>query len=390
MSKSAAVRSDELTNQTTLHCTIKTLEQAFDLSAHGYLCKTRDLYQILVTAAARQSSIEATCNDLPGAPDSNTIRGYLQAQLAPTKIGELERDCNNALAHRWPHWLWSQRLEVAVDLHDVCYYGDSEPDDALNWVHKAEKRNGTHHFYRCATLFIIRNATRLTLAVKFVHPNDEVVDILKKLLAYVRSRGLHIACLYADKGFCSIAVLRYLRSQTDLSAIIAVPRRGKEGGVKGLCQGRCSFFTTYTFRNASDTLTVELALVRAYKKHHDQRGRATWLVYALIRINDALQHIRKRYRQRFGIESSYRSMERVRARTASTNPALRFFLIGLALILLNVWVSLQWAYLRLHGSGPRRVASGLFRLERMTHFIVRAVEAIYGVVSVVKLQTLNL
>src|SRR5512142_2421199 len=117
MAQSAAPQSVKLTDQGTLKSTIALLEQHFDLSADGYLCKTRDLYQILLKAAANRTTIEATCHDSPGAPDSNTIRGYLNEQLSPTAIAELEQQCNQALYQRWPHWLWSQPLEMALDLH---------------------------------------------------------------------------------------------------------------------------------------------------------------------------------------------------------------------------------------------------------------------------------
>ncbi len=387
MSKFAAVQSVELTDQTTLDCTMKVLEESFELSADGYVCKTRDLYQILVTAAVRQGTIEAACQDLRTAPDSNTVREYLAAQLTGDRIGQLEKECNRALAACWPQWLWSRSLEIAADLHDACYYGDYDSSDPQQWVHKAQKRNGTNLFYRCATLFTIRNALRITLAVVFVHPSDELLGILERLLSYVRAAGLHIDCLYADKEFCSIAILRYLGSQKSLSAIIPVPLRGEKDGTKARCQGRHSFFDSYTFHNDKDEVTVKLAYVRAYKKHRHEPRKATWLVYALIRINDSLPHIRQRYRYRFGIDTSYRLVEQVRARTTSTNPALRFFLMGLALILVNVWVRLKWTYLRISGSGPRRVASAAFTLLRMTHFIIHVIETAYQPVSTVELRT---
>jgi hypothetical protein len=391
MPSPASALSVQLTDQAALNCTIKTLEQVFDLSADGYLCRTRDLYRILLKAAANRSTIEATCNDSPGAPDSNTVRGYLNGQLSPLDIQKLERECNRALAKHWPHALWSQPLEVAADLHDECYYGDYDEDDPNCWVLKAEKRQGTRHFYRCATLFIIRNAMRLTLAVVFVHPDDHLVTVLEKLLKIVLRRGLHIGRLYADKGFCSIAILRYLQSLPQLSAIVAVPRKGKQDGhgIKSLCQGRCSYRTKHIFRGHGDQFAVEVAVVRTYKEHHDEPRTATWLVYALLRVDDSLRQIRERYRRRFGIDTSYRLMERVRARTTSVNPALRFLLMGLALILVNVWVSLQWAYLRLRGSGPPRIDRSGLTLDRLARFLTRAVEAIYGVVSVAR-STSNL
>ncbi len=388
MSKSAAPESAKLTDQGTLNSTIAILEHNFDLSADGYLCKTRDLYQILLKAAANCTTIEATCNDSPEAPDSNTVRGYLKDQLPPTAIAELEEDCNQALYHHWPHWLWSQPLEIAFDLHDECYYGDYAEGDPNSWVHKAQKKNGTRHFYRCATAGLVRNKLRLTLAVVFVHPDQTVVAVIQKLLKYVQKRGLRIGCVYADKGFCSMAVLAYLRQHTRLSAIIAVPRKGEKTGVKSLCRGRTSYFTFHTFRSGQQELTVDLAVVRSYKQHKGQARRATWLVYALIRVHDTLTHIRQRYRGRFGIEPGYRSMEQVRARTCSQNPALRFFLMGLALILVNVWMCLRCV---LRGpsvsSGPRS-GCGRFTLEQMARFLIRAVESVYGVVKEIDLANL--
>jgi hypothetical protein len=79
----------------------------------------------------------------------------------------------------------------------------------------------------------------------------------------------------------------------------------------------------------------------------------------------------------------YRLMEQVRARTTSPNPALRFLLMGVALLIVNMWIRLHWLYLRVPAQGPRRVAREYFRLERMTRFLTRAIERIYGVISAV-------
>lgn len=388
MSQFASPEPVKLTDQGTLNSTIALLARSFDLSADGYLCKTRDLYQVLLKAAANRSTIEATCNDSPAAPDSNTIRGYLNAQLPPAAIRDLERDCNRALYQKWPHWLWTQPLEIALDLHDECYYGDSAEDDPACWVHKAEQRNGTRHFYRCATLAIVRQPVRLTLAVVFVHPDDALVAVVQTLVNYVRQRGLRLGCLYADKGFCSIAVLDYLRQHTRLSAIVAVPRKGAKAGVLSLCRGRASYFTPYTFHSGTQHCCVALAVVRTYKKHKALARQATWVVYALIRVQDTFTHIRQRYRARFGIDTGYRLMERVRARTCSQNPALRFLLMGVALILVNVWVCLRCQLGGRPEGAAWSAALARFTLEQMAHFLIRAVESHYGVVKVIELPKL--
>lgn len=93
-------------------------------------------------------------------------------------------------------------------------------------------------------------------------------------------------------------------------------------------------------------------------------------------MHTTFKQIRQRYRGRFGIDTGYRLMEQVRARTCSQNPALRFFRMGLALILVNVWVCLRcglgW---QPDGRGPR-TALDRFTLEQLARFRIHAVEAI--------------
>jgi hypothetical protein len=62
----------KLTDRVTLDTVIAVLEHYFDLSAEGSVCQTRDLWNVLVEAAARNAYIETVCNDLATAPDSNT------------------------------------------------------------------------------------------------------------------------------------------------------------------------------------------------------------------------------------------------------------------------------------------------------------------------------
>lgn len=74
-------------------------------------------------------------------------------------------------------------------------------------------------------------------------------------------------------------------------------------------------------------------------------------------------------------------MEQVRAPTTSRNAALRFALVGLALLVVNEWIQLHWQFLPVAGRGPRHVARQTFRLDRMARFLTPAMERYYGVVT---------
>jgi len=132
-------------------------------------------------------------------------------------------------------------------------------------------------------------------------------------------------------------------------------------------------------------LTVPIAAVRTYQRRRSGQRQLRWLLYVCLRCGGPVMQVRRRYRRRFGIESGYRLMEAVHARTTSLNPALRFLLMGVALLIVNMWIGLHWLYLRLPGRGPRRVARWRFRLDRMRSFLTRAVERFYGVITAIDL-----
>ena len=383
MSEPTHHRPIQLTDQRTLHDTMTILRHHLPLTADGYRCQITDLWRILVGAAARHTTIEAVCADLLNAPHANTVRGYLTAQLPPQAIPELEQQWNNALATAIPDWLCTRPQAVAVDFHDEPYYGCSHATDPDNWVCRGEAQAGTTYFYRCATAYGVQRDVRLTLAVVFVNPGDDKVTLLTRLVTRVQAVGVRIRCLFADKGFCAIPVLRWLHAKR-IPAIIAAPLRGKQGGTRALCQGQASYRTMHTFRSAEHgEVTVPVAVVRTYHRRRSGHRVGAWLLYVCLDVTDPPTRIRQRYRRRFGIESSYRLMEQVRARTTSPNAALRFVLMGLALLLINIWIRLQWQFLRVPERGPRRVARSAFRLDRLARFLTRAIERHYGVVTAV-------
>jgi hypothetical protein len=69
--------------------------------------------------------------------------------------------------------------------------------------------------------------------------------------------------------------------------------------------------------------------------------------------------------------------------TTSLNPALRFFWLGLALVMQNVWVKLRWLLTRRPGRGRQPVIAARLRFDRFRRLLIRAVEALYEVMMTV-------
>jgi hypothetical protein len=74
-------------------------------------------------------------------------------------------------------------------------------------------------------------------------------------------------------------------------------------------------------------------------------------------------------------------MRQVRARTTSRNAALRFVLISLGFVLVNLWLQLRWRFCQVkQPHGPRQIDAKRFELARMISFLQHAIEQVYGVV----------
>lgn len=98
--------------------TVKTLREHVSLEVAGYKCDTIMMWDILLKASAEQASIEATCADLEGVADSNTVREHLNEGLRRADIRLHEMEMNNALAASIPVSMRREGAEVAIDFHD--------------------------------------------------------------------------------------------------------------------------------------------------------------------------------------------------------------------------------------------------------------------------------
>jgi len=358
--------------------TTRLLRDHLELNVEGYRCTSAMILDVLLKASAENSSIEAACADLEEVADSNTIREYLNAVVDVKELREQETELNRALAECIPEQMPRTNLEVAIDFHDEPFYGKGVELRKVSCAGQAKK--GTTHFIRIATAYVIWRQVRLTLALRYVLPQDSALETLQYLLERLQTLGFqHLRVLYLDKGFAATAVIRHLEERQQ-PAIIACPIRGKAGGTRALCRGRRSYVTDYTF---TDGTPASLALKASLVPDKTGKRRRKWLAFIVIRLEWSVEKIHDQYRRRFGIECSYRSLRRVRAITTSRNPALRFFLLAVGALLVNAWVFLRWEFARLNAPGPRRVEQARLRFHRFTRLLIRAIEQVYEAVMAI-------
>lgn len=334
------------------------------LPDHSRWCPATVVFQVVLAAAARLCSISAAARRLATAPSDQTIRTALADGLP--ERWELERRLNRALAADPPRSLAGTRQPLALDLTLRPYHGRPFRDPAE--VYRGRAKSGTSHFHAYATAYLVRHGRRFTLAVTWVTKGEPLAGVVQRPLRVARRVGLRPRYLLLDRGFCSVDVIRFLQAGRH-PFLMPLPLRGRRAdhpagpsGSRVFATARRSGWGEYTLTNAAGRrATVGVCVkCRNWKGERGRHGRQR-LVYAFWGLAPAsVEWVRQAYRTRFGIETSYRQMNQAEVVTTTRNPLARLFLVGVALILRNVWVWLHWDVL----SGRRR-GGRVLRLDRL-------------------------
>jgi len=359
----------------------QVLREQLSLRIEGYKCDLSTVLNVMVKAAIEGQTIESVCDDAGLAMDSNAIREQLNRALDVSELRRQEVEVNTGLAACIPVEMPRTGLEMALDWHDEPFYGKT-PELRL-YACRGQAKEGTTYYYRLASLYIIWRQVRVTVALTYVLPEDSNLSIVQRLLERMQHIRFRPGVLYMDKEFCEGSVIRYLTAQ-NIPTILACPIRGERGGTRALCRGRQAYCTQYTF---TDGTVVRMALMPSRVPDASGRRRVKWLAFVVIHLDWPAKKIYQRYRRRFGIESTYRQFDLLRARTTSRNPALRFLFLGLALLLLNIWVMLRWLATRVIGRGPARWQADAFRLQRYIAFLRRAIEQLIGIADSIPIHS---
>jgi putative transposase len=292
---------------------------------------------------------------------------------------ELQRRLNGRLRQQLHPSLWKKPrgLHLAIDLVLIPYHGQTETDE--DEVVRGEAKSGTTHFHGYATVTIVHDKRRYTLAVRFVRLGETMDQVVRWLLDRVKRLKIRVRRVYLDAGFASIPVLRTLKRRR-LAYLLPLPVRGRSGGVRTLFTRAKSYWGYYTLHSQDHgAWTVKTVVVQRYLKGRYGKHGRKWFAYAIADLPRGRppQQVFEWYRRRFGIESTYRQLNHVRARTTSRSPVLRLLLVGLAWILVNLHVALRRLTTLLEA--PSGLPTAIpFSLDRLVDLIRQVVQTLLG------------
>ena len=268
--------------------------------------------RVLLTAAFDNDYVEGCAQSLHVC--GQTVRNHLKRQ-DPKRLLLVTQEIIQEMKKKGA---LSKPLILAIDWHDIMYYGDPKAEGIVGAVRK----NGSNHAYRFATASVLFNRQRLTLAATPMLDRC-ILWHVKRLLTCVFELGLSIKLLLFDRGYYSASLIRHL-DDAGIRYIMHIPWRGKP------LKARVDrMYTTTTHKRTG----IEQAAFRLVTLR--QKGKL--LVFA-TNTSFKPRRLRKTFRKRWGIETSYRMIGMFLPKTTSKVYRLRVLYFFLAVVLYNLWV----------------------------------------------------
>tara|TARA_Y100000310_G_C20632994_1_gene789637 strand:- start:233 stop:1795 length:1563 start_codon:yes stop_codon:yes gene_type:complete len=217
-----------------------------------------------------------------------------------------------------------RKLDIAIDIHKVPYYGDKNDP----YVTEGKPEKGTSHFYQFITSSIVVAGRRFTLDVIPVHKLDTLEDLVDILIKKAKEK-INIDKVYLDRGFDKAKVINVLKR----NRVKFVMPKIRSSKVKAWLKKSIGIKARKIEDFEVNKVKVNLYLV------DDEDGVKRAFITNLDIPEQLAHYLYKFYSRRWGIETGYRQMDHdFKPKTTSKNYHIRLFYFLFSVALYNLWV----------------------------------------------------
>jgi hypothetical protein len=376
------------------HCTITpavvrrsaqvVLQQALPWKPYGRLVTAARLCGLLLLVAALRGSLSAIVRRFRFGFSHETARQAVRANLpdTPTLTGRLVSSLQR-LGGR----LRRRRWVAAIDLHYQPFYGDRHTPGVVG----GQRKQGTHYFYGYATAELVHRRHRYTVGLISIEGKYKAHEVVAALLQQLEDGGVRLRGVVLDSGFDSGETLLLLQNR-GLAYTVPLRRKGRGVNRRNACFALPVGTVTTTAWQTEDSRRP--VRTRVAVAHRPGDGKVQVYAFSGWRSDRALaaaaaalaaRQARQWYRRRFGIETGYRQMHQCQGRTTAKDRAYRLLLVGLALLLRQVWVWLTEQVAHDRGLGSAEWVEAL-PLQRLLDWLSEVLQRKYPEKKVIELQ----
>jgi hypothetical protein len=334
---------------------------------------------LLLLASLWQTSLSSACALTKHAPCREQARKAALA-LLPARPRELLARLLRSLWRTLPEHLSRLPQVMALDLHQRPFHSKKKTKGTV----RGQKKGGTHNSFTYATLAVLTRWGRFTVGLLQVRPRMRLTTVVGRLLGQAQEAGLAVAYLLLDKGFYAAEVVALLQKAGVAFVMPAI----KKAATRHLYDPACAVgFYRYGWtavlrhydakakkRVAKGGLSVQVQGCVA--RHHKTGEPLVYATWGLVGLSPA--QVASEYRRRFGIEASYRQLAQCLGRTSSRSERYRLLLIGVALLLCNLWAYLHSQVFSRGALCETRLELARMRLVQLRVAVAAAIAALFG------------
>jgi hypothetical protein len=365
------------------HCTItptvvrhtarQALQQALPWKPFGRLVTVSRLLGLLLLVAALRSSLSAVVRRFRFGFSHETARQALAANLPAQEA--LTRGLVDTLYLFGSRRLRKRRWDVAIDLHYCPFYGDRRTKGIVG----GQKKHGSKYHYAYATAVLIHRRHRYTVGLLALERKYKPHEVVATLLAQLDRHGLKLRGVVLDSGFDSGETLLLLQNR-GLSYTVPLRKKGKGNNRRNACfalpLGTVTEVDWVTEQSRKPVRTQAVVLRRPKDKDVKVYAFGGWGPAEQARVRQRARLAKLAYRRRFGIETSYRQQHQGQGFTTKKDVVYRLLLVGLALLLRQVWVFLSGQLARALRLRPKQWVAAL-PLRRLLDWLADALKTRY-------------
>jgi hypothetical protein len=341
---------------------------------HNALYDEKDLHHALIELSISNGYAESGMKGLAleaaassserRVPSGSWVRDMVEGGGVPE--AEMREKLDRALASTLDQVkvfkLFAVPVMAAIDKHDLPRY---DKDVDKGFLRRGKRKDGTTRFETYATLQCVEEGRRAQIACQQTGLFAENADVVESLVTASRLEGVRVFLLLVDREFFSSRVMNRMYRLRQRFLMPCRLTSGVKRALEEYAQGKRGMISRYALNPSAREEGVEPAsfnlviLPRRGCEEGETDPVKRFIPFATnMPLGDILWNVRRvpeDYRRRWGIESGYVGVERLRARTTSRNHSLRLLYFYYSLILYNAWLLANL-----------QLAKTIFRLPLMT------------------------
>ena len=304
-----------------------------------------------------RTSVESAAAALGASPTGRWARGVIHRTGAGDMVAASAAMASHVIGTVTTGRRAAGGITVAIDKHDIPRH-DGGDRSALN---RGRRRGGTSWQETYMTAQCVDEGARAQICAVPFALGDRNAPFVREMMQNVRSRCPGVRLVMLDREFFSAGCVGALNA-SGVSYLMPCPNTpGVKQAIREYAAGgRAAVSDMVVARDDGTGARHAMTITRRKKKRKDDgrgimddplRPEEEYIAFA---TNDPGLDPDE-YEARWGIESGYASLERIRARTCSRDPVFRQFCFLYTIMVYNAWTLARWVLGPEGGEAPTLV-----------------------------------